>query len=326
MDEKTFIKEKKENWEKLSALVTKLDKKGIKSLGKEEILQLGRLYQKASADLAYAKTHIQREEVIIYLNQLVAKTHSYIYTTSSFDLSQAVHFFRNEFPRLFRVNLKFIGLAFLIFLSTGLVLYFLTLANPKVVYSTLPPVFLEGMEKMQSQQRGEIFPKTLRPVISSQIMVNNIQVGFMAFASGILFGIGTIYVTMSNAILLGSLSAVFTLYNHDLAFWALILPHGIMELAAIFICAGAGLVLGYSLINPAQLSRKESLVLKGKEAVKLVVGSLPLFVVAALIEGFITPLSIPDYGKLVVAFLTIIPLYLYLFPSTKTKADKEEFS
>jgi uncharacterized membrane protein SpoIIM required for sporulation len=126
------------------------------------------------------------------------------------------------------------------------------------------------------------------PALSTFILENNLLVAFLAFAFGITLGIGTVYVLTQNAVLLGALGGAFGAGGKAGAFWSLILPHGVLEIMAICIAAGAGLRMGWSLIDPGDRPRSVALADEARDAVLVVVGVIPAFVMAALIEGFLT--------------------------------------
>jgi uncharacterized membrane protein SpoIIM required for sporulation len=143
-------------------------------------------------------------------------------------------------------------------------------------------------------------------------MVNNIYVSALAFALGITFGLGTVYMLAMNGFLLGALASLFAGYGKSLFFWSLILPHGILELTAIFIAGGAGLRIGYSLIRPGAFRRKDALITAARSSLSLMGLVVLLLIAAALIEGYFTPLPIAAEIKLGVALLTAVPLVWYL--------------
>ena len=143
--------------------------------------------------------------------------------------------------------------------------------------------------------------------------MNNIRVSFLAFTAGLLLGLGTVAILFYNGLLLGSLTAMFLNWKLSLSFWALILPHGVIELPCIFIAGGAGLLLGGALLVHRSRSRKEALQERGLVAVRLALGIVPLLAIAAAIEGFITPLTIiGPYAKLGFALLAAAALGVYL--------------
>jgi uncharacterized membrane protein SpoIIM required for sporulation len=124
--------------------------------------------------------------------------------------------------------------------------------------------------------------------LSAYIFQNNVQVAFLAFALGITLGIGTIVVIVQNAVFIGLLAGAFQAAGKADVFWALVLPHGFLELIAICIAGGAGLRLGWSAIDPGDRYRLTALAEEARDAVLVVVGVIPAFGMAALIEGFVT--------------------------------------
>jgi uncharacterized membrane protein SpoIIM required for sporulation len=161
------------------------------------------------------------------------------------------------------------------------------------------------------------------PLMSASIMTNNIQVAFLAFAGGITFGLLTVYVLIYNGIIVGAIAALFWHYDKTYEFWAYIVPHGMIELTAIFIAGGAGLLMGYRLFVPGPYSRAYQLKENAKRSVQLLLGTIPLFIIAGVIEGFITPAAISFEAKYFVAALTVVGLLLYI-GIAKMKLQKKE--
>jgi uncharacterized membrane protein SpoIIM required for sporulation len=142
-------------------------------------------------------------------------------------------------------------------------------------------------------------------------MFNNISVSLRAFVFGITLGLGTIYVLFMNGALLGALTALMYMYGSPKHYWSLILPHGVIELTAIFISGAAGLIIAKSILLPGEFTRKHSLIKGAKKAVSLVMGVVLMLVVAGIIEGFFTPLAISENVKLAFAAVTAIILAIY---------------
>jgi uncharacterized membrane protein SpoIIM required for sporulation len=142
-------------------------------------------------------------------------------------------------------------------------------------------------------------------------MTNNIRVAVLAFVSGITLGLGTIYLLVTNGLLIGALAAVFVQSGKSYIFWAYILPHGIIELTAIFIAGGAGLYMGYRIFVPGPYSRKHRFLESAKESAQLMLGTIPLFVIAGIIEGYITPSAISLEAKYLVASATLLLFAVY---------------
>jgi uncharacterized membrane protein SpoIIM required for sporulation len=143
-------------------------------------------------------------------------------------------------------------------------------------------------------------------------MTNNIQVMFYAFAFGALVGIGTLYIMAFNGASIGAVLALTYRagFGHELV--AFMAGHGVIELTCIFIAGGAGLLVGGAILMPGDLSRFDALRLRGREAIQLIVGCIPLLVLAGTIEGFISPAPISPTIKFSIAILTGLALYTYL--------------
>ena len=128
-----------------------------------------------------------------------------------------------------------------------------------------------------------------------------------------LFTLGTVYVLITNGMLIGAVGGLCHIYGLSLPLWSFISPHGYIELSVIFIAGGAGLMMGYSLINPKLATRKLALRDAAKDAVRLIGGCIPFLVIAGIIEGFISPSSLKPWLKLAIGAGTGILLYVYLF-------------
>jgi len=305
-----FIEQKQTSWTRLSELIKLAEQRGLKN--RNNLLELGRLYRQASSDLSYTKSSFKDREIINYLNQLVARAHSQIYLPEPFTTGHILHFYRSVFPDLFRQSFSYILLSCMIFVLSSVFSYIIVKNDTGTTKIFLPDEFAIPVEEgLKEKQIGAKFPPSMGPALSSKIMTNNISVGFKAFAFGITAGLGTVYVLIFNGFMLGSLAALFNNYHYDIHFWSLILPHGITELAAIFISGGAGLILADAMINPGDLTRTDSMKINGQKAIKLILGVIPMFIIAGIIEGFITPLDISPYIKLIFSVITGLLLILY---------------
>lgn len=316
-----FVEERSQDWKELEKILGHTRSRS-KALSREELDELGRLYMRSISDLAYARENFAGHEITDYLNQMVARAYSQIYIRESFKLSDMITFYTREFPCVFRHTISYTLVAFFIFALAACAGYLMMHFDRELATIFVPENVLETVEKVADSKAGNspghqagsnpAITDELKPLFSSFIMTNNIQVAFIAFSTGIFLGLGTVWVLIRNGLMIGILACVFQEAGQALPFWALILPHGILELTAIFISGGAGLLLGYALINPGDLTRKDSLLLRGKEAIKLIFGLIPILIIAAIIEGFITPSEIPPVAKILFAMLTGIALFSYL--------------
>jgi len=149
---------------------------------------------------------------------------------------------------------------------------------------------------------------------ASFILSNNIIVSIRAFAMGALFGVGAVYDIAFFGAHVGSvLAACYKLnppFGNDLA--TFIVGHGVIEISTVFFCAGAGMMIGYAMINPGDLTRAQALKKKGMEAARIVVGAACFLVVAGVIEGFLSPSSLPAVFKVATGVFTGVVMYSYL--------------
>ena len=308
MNVKQFIKQHREEWKQLEQLIATLSK-GRKTITGDNIILFSRLYQKAAQNLSYSQTYFPNDEVTQYLNGLVSKSHNLLYKDQVSSVKQIRHFFAAKFIGLLLEQWKFVVTAMILF-AIGAIGSFLSVLNdPLHIYSILPPEIARGVDPEQLGSRDGTVDSSL---MSASIMTNNIKVAILAFAGGITFGILTVYLLIYNGIIIGALAALFWHHGKAYDFWAYIVPHGMIELTAIFIAGGAGLLMGYKLFVPGPFSRGYQLKEHGKRSVQLLLGTIPLFIIAGIIEGFITPAAISLEAKYMVAILTVLGLILYI--------------
>ncbi len=323
MDESSFIRESKPQWERLDAIVQKAFHRGVKSLDSKDLAELGTLYRLASSHLSLAVSRGADEAVVVYLNELVGRAHGLIYTAKRSPAKNVLKFFAVDFPAEFRANIKPILLSAAVFFTGALFAFALVRYDTTAIESLLPAGIGKGLqENVKELPAVKGIPSDLKPILTSFIMTNNIKVSIFAFATGFAFGIPTAYELVINGMMVGALGGFFFGTPSNLDFWALILPHGIIELTAIFIAGGAGFILAGAMIKPGNMRRFDAVRLSAGKAVRLMGGVAAMLVVAAIIEGFITPTGIPPKAKLVFAGFTAVGLAIYLFAGGSAPQQK----
>jgi uncharacterized membrane protein SpoIIM required for sporulation len=315
-----FIETREGQWDQLRHLSRRIQRGGYTSLSSEELDDFLLLYRQACADLAYIRTNFPDSKVEEYVNSLVATAHAQLSRVRSASLRRVVDFYTKTFPHLFAKNAKFVGLAFLIFMGTA-VISAVGMQYDREFFMNISPVPEYALEERAA--RGSVGPNMnefIAPLATSSILVNNIQVGIITYGTGIALGLGTVFYLYINGVMMGVFFAFFAERGMMTAVLANIMPHGILELAAIFICGGAGLMLGEAVVNPGELPRFQAVQIKGKEATQLVVGSILLFVAAAVIEGYFSFMeAIPDEIKLLFCIIPAGFLYFYLLRHIKVR-------
>ncbi|WBW95967.1 stage II sporulation protein M [Oceanirhabdus sp. W0125-5] len=317
MKKENFINIHKPDWDKLSMLTEKIQKKGFKSLDSQEVKNFLHLFRLTSHNLSYSKTHYGSCELTTYLNSLIGRSHNYIYSVKRSSFKELLQYFTRKFPALLKEHRKMIFISTFIFLLGFIISFLMVYFDKSSALYFLPAAYVESA----SQDLGS-GAEWNAPMMSSFIMLNNITVSFKAFVFGITLGLGTIYVLFMNGALLGALASLVFMQNNNLVFWSLILPHGVIELTAIFIAGGAGLIIGKSIINPGDLKRKDSIIKGCIQGASLLGGVCFLLVIAGIIEGFFTPLKISPQAKLIFALMTAVVLGLYFLQPTLKKKNK----
>lgn len=310
-----LILARRERWQ---ALTTLLDRAGSdpRRLDAGEIERLSQLYRQVVSDLALARRDFPRDEVVVYLNGLASRAYPLVYRTPVGSWRRLWQFFVRDFPARYRASGWFVLAAFLLFSLPALAGYLVVLADPMLAEQILPA----DLTRVVREGRLWIdIPAAQRPVAASTIATNNIQVSLMAFAGGILLGTLTVYVLCLNGLLFGAIFAYTRLYGLDGKLAAFVSPHGYLELSVVFIAGGAGLMMGWAILSPGLLSRREALILAARRAVLLVVGAAPWLVLAGLIEGFVSPSDLARELKLLLGLLTGVLFYAFLLAKPRKR-------
>lgn len=326
-----FMRQRAPVWEELEKLLVRVDQQGLKSLDIAEARTFGRLYRTVSSDLVRARTELVDASIVDYLNDLVARSYAHIYAGSGRKGRRILRFYTRDFPRLFRREIRAIALATSILLAGGALGATFTAIDPESLGVLIPDqhqAWTPQERVARDEETGGMTDGHSAAAFSSFLFTHNIKVTFLVFALGITFGVGTVAVLFYNGVPLGALAMQYHLHGQGLFFWAWILPHGIPELTVVFIAGGAGLVLARGILVPGRLRRRDAIVKEARTAAKLVVGGMPLLVLAGLIEGTISQMHepvIPYVAKLVFAILVGSGVYAYLFMAGRSqRADDDE--
>jgi uncharacterized membrane protein SpoIIM required for sporulation len=308
MDLDSYIQAHRPEWTQLEQATAG----GNRALGGrpgEDVAETIRLYLRASSHLAEVQTRYHDPGLERYLNGLVGRAHGAIYGSGPASTRSFVRFFGTRYRDVIRRTLPFIAviaaLMTIVLLATDL----WVAGSRDAQAGVLPPAAREAIKETgRGASPGDIGSGAL----SALIFQNNVQVSFLAFALGITFGIGTIWVITSNAIFIGLLAGAYQAVGQGWTFWALVLPHGFLELMAICIAGGAGLRMGWALIEPGDRPRVAALGEEARDAVLAIIGVIPAFAVAALIEGFVTGRTGAPVVEVVVGAV-VAAAYLVLF-------------
>jgi len=312
-----WLEKRKPYWSRLEELVNQ-SSRGISALSHTELQELGLLYRQTASDLATVREDATNKQLALYLNHLLGRSHNLIYMGHKPRVSGLVRFYRDTYPQIFRETLPQTLLALAIFAMMGVVSWIVTAHDPAFAHRVLGPEMMETIEQRKMWTESIV---TVKPIASSGIMTNNLSVTFTTFALGITAGLGTIYMMVLNGVLMGVIGAATWRAGMAVQLWSFVAPHGVLELPAIFIAGGAGLEIARGMLFPGLLPRKVSLGEAGGRAAKLLTGTIPMLVVAGLIEGFFSPSHVPVAMKFGLAAMLFAALLMYLLMPWRAKKN-----
>ena len=308
-----WLERRKQHWDRLERLLDETRSHGIRGLSRSELRELSLLYRQSAVDLSVLREDSAGEQMARYLNQLLARAHNTIYAGRK-SSPGILHFYRDVYPQIFRQTFRYTATAFALFAAGAVLGAVLTAVRPEFMHRVLGPRMVETIEQHKMWTESIV---SIKPVASSGIMTNNLSVAFMAFAMGITAGLGTAYMLIFNGLMLGVIATACWLSDMSLPLWSFVAPHGVLELPAIFIAGGAGLMIARGLLFPGVLTRRDALVQSGALAVRLLLGVIPMLVVAGVIEGFLSPSRLPLFTKLFFAAVMAALLVSYLLSRPK---------
>lgn len=318
-----FYQSRKGDWEALSHLLDE-SQKDMRGLSESQVQDLARLYRAATSDLALAKRDFPRNEITAYLNQLVARAHAVVYRSEPLALRRLWHFAVRGFPRLFRETWIFTFIAALLFVIPAFASGISTFVRPETTTLLLPAQLHRLISVVEDKELWINIPVEERPYASAFIMRNNIQVSFLAFASGLTAGLLTLWVLFLNGLIIGTLTGLTSYHGLGFELWTFVIGHGVIELSVIFMAGGSGLMLGWAILRPGLLRRRDALAQAARKAVYLLLGAVPWLVIAGTIEGFISPNEdIPIPVKWTVGIASGILLYGYLLLAGRERKRRQ---
>ena len=271
-----------------------------------EVRRFAALYRAVGADLSVARLRFPRNPVTAELNRLVGQAHALLYATERKLGRRAVALFVAGFPQAVRRSRWFV-------LAAALTLIGATALG--WVWSTVDP---DGATRAFPGISGGGNPAET-PLVSTgegialfgTIAVNNLRVALLAFALGPTL-VGTVILLAVNGLLIGALFGLQAAEGRLATVLALVTPHGVVELTVIVLAAAAGMQIGWAVVSPGRLPRPVALRRAGREAMRIVVGTVPFFVVAGVVEGLVTPAGLPIAANIAIGWIFGVAFWVYL--------------
>jgi uncharacterized membrane protein SpoIIM required for sporulation/uncharacterized RDD family membrane protein YckC len=311
-----FVAKKREGWETFRATAVRMERSGVGALAPGEIPGFAAQYREVAADLARARTYQVDPRVIAYLERVVSAGHNALYRTRGKERTPLPHYLLRDFPAAVVQSWQYVLLAFLLFMVPAVVGYVMIREKPALAEEIVSGVMVARAEEAAERQvegRGYVeVGGAVRPVIAAAIIKNNITVSFAVFVGGLTGGLLTAWLLFTNGMMLGLGVGLFQNYNAANYLLTFVAGHGVLELTAIFISAGAGFRLAKALIAPGDRTRKDALIVEGRIAARMIGAVVTLLAIAGTIEGLLSASDAPAIWKYGVSAATAVLLVLYL--------------
>jgi len=320
LTETQFIEENKKHWEQLENLLDQ----NVKDPDK-----LHDLFVKVSSDLAYASTFYPKRTVRAYLNQLAQRVFdSMEKKKTEWSYEPIKNFFQNILPAEMYASRKALLTSFIVFTIALLIGVVSTAHDPSYPTVILGERYIEVTEKnIDNNDPMAIYKDSEQAGMFLQITVNNIRVSFLCFILGIFGAFGTIIVLFHNGVMLGAFQYYFYSKGLFMESFLTIWIHGTIEISAIIIAGAAGIVLGNGILFPSTYDRGTSMQMAAKRAVRIIIGIVPLFVIAGFLESFVTRYTgMPTFLKITIiglSLLFVLGLYV-IYPWWHNKNSDHE--
>lgn len=278
-----------------------------------EVRRFAALYRAVGTDLSVARLRFPHNPVTAELNRLVGQAHALLYAPERNFLRRCVTLLAVGFPQAVRRNRWFVIAAAVVFIGSVALGWIWTAVDPDGVTTAFPSVGGGGNSaETPLVSTGEGI------ALFGAIAVNNIRVALLAFALGPTL-VGTTVLLGFNGLLIGAVLGLQAAQGRLMTVLALITPHGILELTLIVVAAAAGMQIGWAVIAPGRLARSVAVRRAGRDAMRILVGTVPFFVVAGLVEGLVTPAGLPIAANIAIGWIIGGAFWIYVVLAGRTR-------
>lgn len=295
MKQSQFELHHQDEWERFAERLETLERSRRKNEAGEGFAEA---YRQICQHLALAQERGYSSYLIEPLQQLAMRGHQQLYRHRSQFAAQLLSFVLADFPRLVRAEWRLVALAGLLFFGSLVVMGLLVYACPDLIYSIVSPAQVAEMESMYDPAARRIGQAAERGASTDWLMfgyyiMHNIGIAFQTFASGLLYGLGSLFFLLFNGLMIGAVAGHLTDIGFGKTFWPFVVGHGAFELTAIALAGAAGLKLGWALLVPGSLRRGEALRVAARTSVRLVGGVTMFLLIAAFIEAYWSSMTWP---------------------------------
>ena len=313
MKEVTFIRQNISKWRGAEIVV--------ETAGDSDATELADTYIDVTSDLAFAQTHYPESKITVYLNNLASALHNEIYRSNRYRWSRLLTFWTDEVPRTMWEARRELLLSFVIFVVSAFVGFLSQMLDPEFCRIILGDGYVDMT--LQNIAEGEpmaVYNGDPEDAMFGMITLNNVKVSFITFVLGVFTSLGTGFILFQNGVMLGSFQTFFAqhglLWQSALAVWL----HGTLEISAIIVAGAAGIAMGNGWLFPGTYPRLTSFRRGARRGLRIVIGTVPVFVLAGFIESFLTRhTEWPDLLRLtiILSSLAFVTYYYIVLPKKK---------
>ncbi|MSQ10187.1 MAG: stage II sporulation protein M [Dehalococcoidia bacterium] len=295
-------------WERLRGLVQRA--RHIRGrLSVDELEELSLLYRQTMNDVSAAQRDFPNDPTTAYVGSLVGQAHGLIYVEPPVSLAKIRRFFWQDVPREYRAAWRFLATSAALLFGPWLAIMLAIIIDRSVAELMVPQNMLAGMKQGETWFDIE---SSRRVAVSAFIMTHNAQIGLAAYAGGMLAGVGTVLLLLFNGLSLGAVFGALVAYGLSDRMIGFVAPHGFLELSAVVVCGAGGLMLAQALLWPGFEPRSVVLGAAARRSARLLLGTLPFFAIAGLIEGNISPMAFAWPYKLAIGLATFVVYLSYV--------------
>ncbi|MCX5382101.1 stage II sporulation protein M [Streptomyces sp. NBC_00083] len=318
MDLDVFVTAHHAEWDRLEHLLHR-----SRRLTGAEVDELVTLYQRTSTHLSLIQSTAPDPLLTTRLTQLVARARSTVTGTRRATWRDAARFFTEGFPAAVYRSRRWWIPAALISVAVAVVIGWWIGAHPEVQSSIAAPDALRQMTRPGGEYET-YYSSHPAGSFAAQVWTNNAQAAAMCLVLGAFLGIPVLWILFLNMLNLGVGIGLMSSAGRLDTFLGLILPHGLLELTAVFVAAGTGMRLGWTVIDPGPRTRRAALAERGRAAVGMAIGLALVLFVSGLIEGFVTPSGLPTWARITlgVAAEAAFLVYVYVLGGRAVRAGE----
>jgi uncharacterized membrane protein SpoIIM required for sporulation len=320
MNQDEFVQARRGEWNELDGVLA--GERPLHRLAPPSIARVAALYRSVCSDLMRARSAGYGAELVAYLDGLAARAHNALYAAPPYRVGAAWDLLARDFPRALRRRARFLAASAALFVLPFLVGFVGSIGSRHFAAQVLPESMIEQMEESYSKGFDEGRDAGSNSLMAGFYVNNNVGIAFRCFATGILFGLGSVFFLVYNGLVMGTVMGAVVGAGYGRNILTFVCGHSPFELTAIVIAGAAGLQMGYALVATGGLTRWGSLRAQAGEIARLVLGAAAMLLVAAAIEGFWSPSAAPPRVKWVVAGVLATTVALYLGLAGRSRPTK----